>query len=82
MPLLFIFHGILRKEWAFYPKNRTKIHFSYKESYKQQSAFDDFYDFQCQISPKLLLVHICVNSNEKGKMLKAKCLERLREAQM
>ncbi len=53
-----------------------------KESYMQKSAFDDFYDFQWQITSKWLFVHVCVNSNENGKMLKAKCLEPLREAQI
>ncbi len=48
----------------------------------QQSALYDFYDFQWQITPKWLFVHICVNCNEKEQMDLAKCLERFKEAQM
>ncbi len=47
----------------------------------QQSAFDAFYDFQWQITPKWLFVYICVNSYVKI-IIKANCLERLREIQL
>ncbi len=58
---------MLRKEWAFYPE-KTALKFTLvKDDYMQQSAFDEFYDFQRQITSKWLFVHICVNSNEKEK---------------
>ncbi len=68
---------MLRKEWAFYPKNALKSTFV-KESYMQQSAFDTFAIF-IDKSPQTIA---CVNSNENGNFFKAKGLERLMETQM